>query len=81
MGYNAKRKGERSYYPLICTVAQTGQVLGFLQRPGNVHDSHDSQEFMVECFDRVIGKLPQASLESRLDSAHFSEETASLLDR
>ena len=81
VGYNAKRKGERSYYPLICTVAQTGQVLGFLQRPGNVHDSHDSQEFMVECFDRVIGKLPQASLESRLDSAHFSEETASLLDR
>ena len=81
VGYNTRRKGERSYYPLICSVAQTGQVLGFLQRPGNVHDSHDSQDFMVECFATVIGKLPRANLESRLDSAHFSEETASLLDR
>ena len=28
VGFNRKRKGQRSYYPLFCTVAQTGQVLG-----------------------------------------------------
>lgn len=81
VGYNTKRKGERSYYPLICSVAQTGQILGFHQRPGNVHDSSESQEFIVECFDAVMQKMPKARFESRLDSAHFSEETASLLDR
>ena len=27
VGYNKKKKGQRSYYPLFCTVAQTGQVL------------------------------------------------------
>ena len=26
-GFNKKKKGARSYYPLFCTVAQTGQVL------------------------------------------------------
>lgn len=28
VGFNRKKKGQRSYYPLFCTVAQTGQVLG-----------------------------------------------------
>ena len=26
VGFNKKKKGQRSYYPLFCTVAQTGQV-------------------------------------------------------
>ena len=29
VGFNKKRKGARSYYPLFCTIAQTGQVLDF----------------------------------------------------
>jgi hypothetical protein len=37
VGYNKKKKGQRSYYPLFCTVAQTGQVFDFWHRPGNVH--------------------------------------------
>ena len=39
VGFNKKKKGQRSYYPLFCTVAQTGQVLNILHRSGNVHDS------------------------------------------
>lgn len=26
VGFNRKKKGQRSYYPLFCTIAQTGQV-------------------------------------------------------
>jgi len=33
IGYNRQRKGARSYYPLFCTVAQTGQFLDLLHRP------------------------------------------------
>ncbi len=29
VGFNKHKKGARSYYPLFCTVAQTGQVLDF----------------------------------------------------
>ena len=39
VGFNRKKKGQRSYYPLFCTLAQTGQVLDVLHRSGNVHDS------------------------------------------
>ena len=39
VGFNKEKKGARSYYPLFCTVAQTGQVLDVLHRAGNVHDS------------------------------------------
>ncbi|MFT5586937.1 MAG: hypothetical protein ACI9VR_004540, partial [Cognaticolwellia sp.] len=38
VGFNKKKKGARSYYPLFSTIAQTSQVLDFLHRPGNVHD-------------------------------------------
>ena len=36
VGFNKKKKGARSYYPLFCTVAQTDQVLDVHHRPGNV---------------------------------------------
>lgn len=80
VGYNKLRKGERGYYPLLCTVAQTGQGFGMLPRSGNIHDSNGSQDFIVECVASVIERLPGARIESRLDSAHFSEETVCLLD-
>ena len=47
VGYNPKKKGARSYYNLFCTVAQTGQFLDVLHRPGNVHDSKDAHAFMM----------------------------------
>ena len=40
VGFNRQRRGARSYYPLFCTVAQTGQFLDVHHRPGNVHDSN-----------------------------------------
>lgn len=80
VGYNNRRKGERSYYPLLCTVAQTGQILDVLARSGNVHDSNGSEAFIHECVTAIADRLPGAVLESRLDSAFFSENTAFLLD-
>jgi hypothetical protein len=80
VGFNRKRKGERSYYPLLCTVAQSGQILDVLPRSGNVHDSNGSEAFIHECVTAVSGQLPWAVIESRLDSAFFSENTALLLD-
>ena len=32
VGFNKKKKGQRSYYPLNCTVAQNGQVLAVHHR-------------------------------------------------
>jgi len=34
VGFNRKKKAARSYYPLFCTIAQTGQVFDVYHRPG-----------------------------------------------
>ena len=71
-GFN-KKKGMRSYYPLFCTVAQSGQILDLLHRSGNVHDSRGSIEFVKQCVEKVRKVLPDVQLEIRMDSAFFSD--------
>ena len=73
VGFNKEKKGARSYYPLFCVVAQTGQVLDVLHRSGNVHDSRGSVEFVQQCVELARRCLPGVRLEARLDSAFFSD--------
>jgi hypothetical protein len=80
VGFNKKKKGARSYYPLFCTVAQTGQVLDFLHRPGNVHDSKGAKEFIFRCVRAVRERCPFTIVEVRMDSAFFSDEVVHSLD-
>lgn len=76
VGFNPKRKGERSYYPLFCTVAQTSQVFDVHHRAGNVHDSNGAADFMRDCISAVPSRF---KVEVRADSAFFSEEIVSVL--
>lgn len=81
VGFNKKKKGARSYYPLFCTVAQTGQVLNFVHRSGNVHDSNGARAFILACVAQVRRILPGAIIEVRMDSAFFSDEIVTALDK
>jgi hypothetical protein len=81
VGYNAKRRGARSYYPLFCTIAQTGQFLDFHHRPGNVHDSNGAKTFMLECVQAARTATPKAQLETRIDAAFFDETILDQLDQ
>ena len=80
VGYNKKKKGQRSYYPLFCTVAQTGQFFDMLHRSGNVHDSNGADDFIDSCFEKARRSLPGVALETRMDSAFFSENQFEYLD-
>ena len=80
VGFNKKKKGARSYYPLFCTVAQTGQVLNFLHRSGNVHDSNGAGDFILQCVQQVRSVLPGVIIEVRMDSAFFSDEIVTALN-
>ena len=80
IGFNKKKKGARSYYPLFCTVAQTAQILDLHHRPGNVHDSNGAKPFIASCVEKVKARIPQASLEARVDSAFFDEDQLLGLD-
>lgn len=80
VGFNRKKKGQRSYYPLFCTVAQTGQILDVLHRSGNVHDSHGAVEFIAHCVSSIRERLPHVRLEVRMDSAFFSDSIVKELE-
>lgn len=73
VGFNKKKKGLRSYYPLFATVAHTHQVFDFHHRHGNVHDHNGAIAFIQHCLDRTREALPGIRIESRMDSAFFSE--------
>jgi len=79
VGYNKKHKGWRSYYPLFCTIAQTGQVFDLLHRPGNVHDSRDALAFIASCIDELRLALPGVIVEVRMDAAFFGKDIVSML--
>jgi len=80
VGFNPSKKGQRSYYPLYCTIAQTGQVLDLLHRSGNVHDANGAPAFMWACIRQVRQALgPGVRLEVRADSAFFSDQIITLL--
>lgn len=81
VGFNKKKKGQRSYYPLYATIAQTTQILDFLHRPGNVHDSNGAIAFVTSCVLLIRESLPKAVIEMRMDSAFFSDEMVKTLKK
>lgn len=81
VGFNKKKKGQRSYYPLFCTIAQTGQVFDIWHRPGNVHDSNGARDFILDCIRALRAVLPRVVVEVRMDNAFFSDDIVSLLEQ
>jgi hypothetical protein len=80
VGYNPRRKGARSYYPLFGLISQLGMFLDLLHRPGNVHDSCGAIGFIDDCVSAVRKEMPGSALEARLDSAFFDEGVLELLE-
>src|SRR6266699_3369672 len=79
-GFNPHHRKDRSYYPLLAHVAQTGHILRVKNRPGNVHDSTQSVGFLGEVIDGLrtaFGRrLP---VEFRMDAAFFQRDILRLL--
>lgn len=80
VGFNKVKKGARSYYPLFCTLAQTGQFFDMHHRPGNVHDSNGAPGFMARCLRELRAALPGKRFEARIDSAFFNDSVFPTLD-
>jgi hypothetical protein len=56
-GFNPHHRKDRSYYPLLAHVAHIGHILRVKDRPGNVHGSKQSAEFLRELIDGVRSRL------------------------
>jgi hypothetical protein len=79
-GFNPHHRKDRSYYPLLAHIAQTGHILRLKNRPGNVHDSKQATGFLRELIDAVQGRLGRRRpLEFRMDAAFFQPAVLRLL--
>ena len=81
IGFNRQKRGHRSYYPLCCHVAQSGQLLDLRHRSGNVHDSAQAIEFVQSCLQAVRAALPGVLIEARFDSAFYTEKLLQQLEQ
>jgi hypothetical protein len=72
LGYNPKKKGRKSYHPLLCFIGETRDYLGGLFRSGKHHTSYHAVEFLK----RLIKRLPSHMKDIRLraDGGFFSRE-------
>ncbi len=77
-GYNPKKKGQKSYHPLCCFIAETRECLHSWFRAGNTYSANGSAEFGKECFAR----LPKGvwKIFVRCDSAFFNGEFSDFLE-
>ncbi len=80
-GYNPHKRFAKSYYPLMCHIAQTGHFLQVRNRPGNIHDSKGALAVIRDCIDQVRKALPGIIIEVRLDAAFFTREIVAYLNR
>lgn len=80
VGFNKRKKGARSYYPLFATVSQLSQFFDMHHRPGNVHDSNGAVDFIAQTLYRLTREFPHARLECRVDSAFYDERIFRVLD-
>jgi hypothetical protein len=72
LGYNPKKKGRKSYHPLLCFVGETRDYIGGLFRSGKHHTSYNAVKFLKG----MIKKLPShiESIRLRADGGFFSRE-------
>jgi len=70
MGYNPKKKGRKSYHPLLCFVGETRDYIGGVLRSGKHHSSYKCVEFVRGLVKTLPSHIKKIRL--RADSGFFS---------
>ena len=69
-GYNPGKKGQKSYNPLLCFIAENRECLHNWFRPGNAYSANGCVEFIKECFTKLPKRIWKIAV--RADSAFFN---------
>ena len=68
-GYHPEKKGQKSYHPLLCFIAETRECLHNWFRSGDAYSANGSVDFLKECLSKVPKRV--WSIVLRADSAFF----------
>lgn len=77
-GYNPKKKGQASYHPLLCFIAETRECLHSWFRCGDAYSANGCVEFLKECYARTPKRVWKVWC--RGDSAFFNGALLDLLE-
>ena len=77
-GFNPKKKGQNSYHPLLCFVAETRECLHNWFRTGSAYTGNGAPEFLKECFSRLPNGYGRCL--PRADSGFFNGALLDVLE-
>jgi hypothetical protein len=77
-GYNARKKGQKSYHPLLCFIAENRECFHNWFRPGSSYTSNGAIEFTKECLARKPKHIWKIFV--RADSGYFSGDFLEYLE-
>jgi hypothetical protein len=80
VGYNPKKRGRRSYHPLICFEAHLQEFWHGSLRPGNTVTGTGLVAFVQRCLDKVPSSIACSRVRVRGDSGCFGKRLVELLD-
>ena len=77
-GFNPKKRGQKSYHPLLCYIAETRECLHNWFRSGSAYSGNGAADFMKECFERLPKRVWKVFV--RADSGFYSGELLDVLE-
>ncbi len=80
VGYNPKKRGRRSYHPLLCFEAHLQEFWHGSLRPGNTVAATGAVPFLRVCLAKVPPGMGRARIRIRGDSGFFGKRVVEFLD-
>lgn len=78
-GYNANKRGRKSFHPLLAFLGETRDMVRCKLRPGDAHTANGFIEFLLECF-KTIGLENLERLVVRADSGFCAANSLAFLE-
>lgn len=80
VGYNPKKRGRRSYHPLLAFESRFQEFWHGSLRPGNAGAATGAKPFIEICLAKVPKHIPRSRVRFRIDSGFFSQRVVKFLD-
>ena len=80
VGYNPKKKGRRSYHPLLCFESHHQEFWHGSFRPGNASANTGVLPFMERCLAKVPSTLARSRIRLRADSGFYAGHLLGMLE-
>jgi hypothetical protein len=81
IGYNPKKKGRRSYHPLLCFEAHRQEFWHGSLRPGNTASNTGVVPFLRRCLAKVPSHIARSRIRVRADAGFFTGKLIGFLDQ